>query len=93
VSTRSPRPRPTGGRAMALAVVLSLLLPGLGHVYMNRLGRALIWFGGLVLVAAVLAQGDQDRALAVSMGAAIGAMAAIDIALVTWLDSRVRRRL
>jgi hypothetical protein len=78
---------------MALAVVLSLLLPGLGHVYTNRLGRALIWFGGMVLVAAVLATGDQDRALALSMGAALGALAAVDVALLTWLDGRVRRGL
>jgi hypothetical protein len=78
---------------MVLAVVLSLLLPGLGHVYMSRLGRALIWFAGLVLVTAVLTQGDQDRLLALSLGAALSALAAIDIALLTWLDSRLRRGL
>ena len=78
---------------MTLAVVLSLLLPGLGHVYMSRIGRALIWFAGLVLVTAVLTQGDQDRVLALSLGAALSALAAIDIALLSWLDSRTGRSL
>jgi TM2 domain-containing membrane protein YozV len=38
----------TSGRARApspgLAAVLSVLIPGLGHVYAGRLGAGLLWF-------------------------------------------------
>lgn len=64
-----------------LAVVLSLLLPGLGHAYANRLGRALIWFGGTVLIAVVLGQGEDNTTVALALGVAIAVFAAIDIAL------------
>ena len=63
---------------MVIAVILSLLLPGLGHAYMNRLGRALIWFG---------------TTLALSMGLAIAAFAALDVVLVSRSETRSRRTL
>jgi hypothetical protein len=87
------RPSPTGRRAVILAVVLSLLLPGLGHAYMNRLGRALIWFGGTILIAIVIGQGSDDTALALSMGIAIAVFAALDITIVTRAETRSRRPL
>jgi hypothetical protein len=87
------RPSPTGRRALWIAVVLSLLLPGLGHAYMNRLARALIWFGGTILIAVVIRQGSDNTALALSMGLAIAVFAALDIAFLTRADSRARRPL
>jgi hypothetical protein len=87
------RPSPTGRRALVIAVVLSLLLPGLGHAYMNRLGRALIWFGGTILIAIVVGQGSDNTALALSMGLAIAVFAAVDIALLTRSDAARRRTL
>jgi hypothetical protein len=87
------RPSPTGRRAMVLAVVLSLLLPGLGHAYMNRLGRALIWFAGTIVIAVVIGQGSDNTTLALSMGLAIAVFAAIDIAFLTRAESRSRRTL
>lgn len=72
------RPQPTGRRATIIGVVLSLLIPGLGHAYLGYLTRALIWFGGTVLLAIVVGGGDENAALALGMGIAIGIFAAID---------------
>ena len=84
------RPRPTDRRAMVIATVLSLLLPGLGHAYALRFTRALVWFAGTIAVGIVLGQGEDNTALALSMGFALAVLAALDIALVMWLDRRKR---
>jgi hypothetical protein len=81
VSTGGPRmrrTRPTGRRATTIGIILSLLIPGLGHAYLGMLGRALIWFTGTVLLALVVGRGDENMALALSMGLAIGVFAAVD---------------
>lgn len=85
MSVRRPlgrRPQPTGRRATIIGVVLSLLIPGLGHAYLGYLTRALIWFGGTVLLAIVVGGGDENAALALGMGIAIGVFAAIDTLVV-----------
>jgi hypothetical protein len=84
------KPRPTDRRAVLIAALLSLLLPGLGHAYALRLTRALVWFGGVIAVGLVLGQGDENTGLALAMGSAIAVLAAADIALVMWLDGRKR---
>lgn len=93
MSMRRQRPMPTGRRAMVLAIVFSLLLPGLGHAYMNRLGRALIWFGGTIVIALVLGQGSDNPTLALSMGGAIAVFAALDAVILMRTESRSRRTL
>lgn len=90
--TRRPRPRPTGRRAIVLSVIFSLLLPGLGHAYMNRLGRALIWFAGTLAIAVVLGQSGENRSVALAMGVVIGVFAALDIAFLIHADGRSRGR-
>lgn len=85
------RQAPTGRRATVIAVVLSLLLPGLGHAYMSRLGRALIWFSGVIVIGLVVGRDGDNRVLALTMGAAIAVLAAVDVALVTRLDPPGRR--
>jgi hypothetical protein len=78
---------------MVIAVVLSLLLPGLGHAYSLHLPRALVWFGGTILVGLVLGGGGNDPVLVYSMGAALAVLAALDVLLAMWLDSRPAGRL
>jgi hypothetical protein len=87
VNAGRPKRTPTA-RALALAAALSLLLPGLGHVYMDRLGRGLIWFAGAIALLVVLNQGQDDRALALAMAGAIGVLAAIDAILLARLPER-----
>jgi hypothetical protein len=73
---------------MIIAVLLSLLLPGLGHAYAMRFIRGLIWFGGTIVIGLVLGGGEENRNLALAMGAVIAVCAAADIALLMWLESR-----
>ena len=84
------KPRPTDRRSLIIATLLSLLLPGLGHAYALRLPRALVWFAGTIVVGIVLGQGEENTALAIGMGLTIAVLAALDIALVMWLDRRSR---
>ncbi|HET6689641.1 MAG TPA: hypothetical protein VFG74_02150 [Miltoncostaeaceae bacterium] len=90
MSAGGMQPRPTNRRAVVIATVLSLLLPGLGHAYALRLTRALVWFAGTIAVFVVLNQGDEDTALALGMGLTMSVLAALDIVLVMWLDGRSR---
>jgi hypothetical protein len=87
-----PPPRATTRRTLVIAVLLSLLLPGLGHAYAFRLPRALIWFGGTILIGLVIGSGEDNTALAIAMGVTIAVLAAIDIAMVMWLEGRSTRR-
>lgn len=73
-----PRIRRPGGRSIVLAIILSLLIPGLGHVYIGRLGRALIWFAGALAIGIIL-----DSQATISPGSLIlltvlGVLSAID---------------
>jgi len=47
-STQTRRKRPW------LAVVLAFVYPGLGHLYLRKWGRALLWFGMIVASTMVL---------------------------------------
>lgn len=92
MSLRRNTPRPTTRRTVVLAIVFSLLLPGLGHAYTVRLPRALIWFAGTIVIGLVIGSSEDDTGLAIAMGLVIAVLAALDIALVMWLESRPRRR-
>lgn len=77
---------PSGPRAALIAVVLSLLLAGLGHVYLGRFGRALIWFAGILIVAVILRQEDIGAWLSAGMVVAVSVCAALD----SWILIRLR---
>lgn len=86
------RRRPVGRRAVVIAVILSLLLPGLGHAYSLHLPRALVWFGGTILVGLVLNGAEENTSLALWMAGALAVLAALDVVLAMWLDSRPQGR-
>ena len=60
--------------------MLSLLLPGLGHVYMGRFARALIWLGGTLAIAVILGS-DELRMEALALQGAVAVFAAVDICM------------
>jgi hypothetical protein len=76
---------------MALAAVLSLVMPGLGHFYLGRFGRALIWFGGALLVGGIVDQQAADLWAVWAMVAAVAVFAAIDAGVLVHLEGRRRR--
>lgn len=72
---------------MAIAVLLSLLMPGLGHVYAGRFARSLIWFAGALIIASILRGGTAAAWIPAAMLAAVGVFAAGD----AWLVLGARR--
>jgi len=80
--SRPRRTPPAGTKGTVIGVVLSLLIPGLGHAYLGSLGRALIWFGGTVAIALVMGQGSENTGTALAMGVVIGLFAAIDVLVI-----------
>jgi hypothetical protein len=67
--------------------VLSVLLPGLGHVYLGKFPRALIWFAGSLVIAGILRQGALDDWVPFVMLLAVGVFAAVDGWIVLRPDS------
>ncbi len=79
----SPEPdrRPTRrfqGRSVVIAIILSLIIPGLGHVYIGRLGRALIWFLGGLAIGIILDQQGSLTPGSLIVLTVLGVAAAID---------------
>ena len=63
---------------MAIAIILSLLIPGLGHLYIGRYGRALIWFLGSLGIGLILdQQGSLTPGSLIVLGV-LGVLAAVD---------------
>lgn len=75
---------------MLIAAALSLMMPGLGHVFAGFLARALIWFGGLLLIGAILSGGGATPLASLAMFAAVGACSAADAWLVVRMSTRER---
>jgi len=66
----------------ARAAVMSLLLPGLGQLYLGRAGRAAIWFGGLMVIYLIAGSRDADRWIAPVLATALGVLAAADAVVI-----------
>jgi hypothetical protein len=77
---------------MALAVVLSLVMPGLGHVYIGRFLRALIWFAGALVIGAIVDRQGVSSAVFWGMVAALAVCAATDAAVLVRSEPRQGRR-
>lgn len=74
---QTPRRRPQG-RSVVIAIILSLIIPGLGHVYIGRFGRALIWFAGAIGIGVILDQQASITPAALVVLTVLGVLAAID---------------
>lgn len=66
----------------ARAGILSFLIPGLGHVYVGRFARGLIWFIGLILVAQIAGAERAAGWIAPVVGAALAVFSAVDAVVV-----------
>lgn len=66
----------------ARAAVMSLLLPGLGQLYLGRAGRAAIWFGGVIVVYLIAGSREADRWIAPVMATVLGVVAAADAVVI-----------
>lgn len=64
------------------AAVMSLLLPGLGQLYLGRAGRAGIWFGGLLVVYLITGSQNTERWIAPVLATVLGAVAAADALII-----------
>jgi len=65
------------------AGILSFLLPGLGHAYLGRFGRGLIWFAGLLLLTGAAGSETADAWVAPVLGGALAVASAFDAAIVS----------
>ena len=72
--------------------MLSLLLPGLGHVYMGRFARALIWLAGTLAIGVILRQEADLRTEVLALQAAVNVFAAIDICMLIRSEGPAPRR-
>jgi hypothetical protein len=75
-----------------IAIVFSLLIPGIGHVFMGRFGRALIWLGGALAIGLIFREAPEQRELLYAMQGALAVFAAIDISLLIRSEGRTGRR-
>lgn len=66
----------------ARAAVMSLLLPGLGQLYLGRAGRAVIWLGGLIAVYLIAGSREADRWIAPVLSVVLGVIAAADAVVI-----------
>jgi len=75
---RRQPPRFPAGRSVVFAVVLSLLIPGLGHLYAGKYGRSLIWFVGALVIGLILNQEATVSSMSLALVTALGVLAAAD---------------
>jgi hypothetical protein len=72
------RPQLRAGRSVVFAIVLSLLIPGLGHLYAGRYSRALVWFVGALAIGLILNQEATLSSGSLVLVTALGVLAAGD---------------
>ena len=81
----SARRRPGGppirrGRlATVTALVMTLAVPGIGHLYLNLLARGLVWLIGNIAILLILRGGGADTGVLVGILGALRVVSAIDL--------------
>lgn len=73
------------------AGIMSLLLPGLGQVYVNRIPRAIVWFVGLLILVNVLGREEIDRWIPLVFTGVLGVFSALDAVVVAKTAGPPRR--
>ena len=79
--SRIPRKRP-----LWAAVVLNVFLPGLGHMFFDRVGRGLIWLAGAMVVAGLSLNAPSSKNAFLGIQLALAVASAIDV----WMISRAQ---
>lgn len=67
----------------ARSAALSFVLPGLGQMYIGLIGRAFIWFVGLVVIASVMRQQTGPAWAGLVLSLALSVFAALDAYLMS----------
>ncbi len=75
---RPPRPQLPVGKSVVIAVVLSVLIPGVGHLYIGRYLRGLVWFVGAVAIGVILNQQAVVTPTALALIVLVSVLASID---------------
>ncbi len=83
------RPR---GRSVVIAIILSLIIPGLGHLYIGRYGRALIWFIGSLAIGVILDQQGSLTPGTLIVLSVLGVFAAVDCLVMLRFFTPEKRR-
>jgi hypothetical protein len=76
---RGTAPPRDGKYLTPVVILLSFVIPGLGHLYAHLVPRAIIWFAGNMVVLLIGAQGGLSRPLRLGLFLAIGLAAAADV--------------
>ena len=79
---RPPAPAPRSGPLFwLLSVVLTIAVPGVGHIYAQMLTRGFIWLAGNLAVLLILSQGDVGTGPLLGALGALRAAAVVDLVL------------
>lgn len=71
---------PRGVRAYVIAILLTVLIPGLGHLYARSWVRGLIWLAGAVgLTIVFYGRDDLETPLSFTLFAVLTVLAAADV--------------
>ncbi len=89
MSARRRTPPPREGRgALAAAIVTTIAVPGVGHLYMNLLARGLIWLVGNLAILLILVQGDVATGSVLAVLGVLRAAAVLDLLVALHLARR-----
>lgn len=81
------RQPPRGGRAYAIALVLTALVPGLGHLYAGRYLRGAVWVIGAIALGVVFyGRDDLESPLALTLFSILTILAAVDVVVMLRMD-------
>lgn len=79
---RPPTPPERSGRLfVALVVVLTVVIPGVGHIYANMILRGFLWLAGNIALLLIVMQADRTSGPMLLALAALRLAALVDVLL------------